>query len=88
MGGKTYRLPEKDGAGLSMSRPQFQDSEDEKKGGCLCFFLGSFGIIGVLIAAVIAKRDGVVAALWGWLVSWVFFALLLFAFMAIAAKFG
>lgn len=40
----------------------------EDEGGCLCFFLGGFGPIGILIAALIGKKKGVIAALWGFLV--------------------
>lgn len=42
----------------------------EEGGGCLCFILGFlFSIIGVLIAAIIGKRAGVISALWGMVLS-------------------
>ena len=42
----------------------------EDEGGCLCFLLGGvFGPIGILIAALIGKKQGVIAALQGFLVA-------------------
>ena len=48
------------------------DCEDDgaEAPGCLCWFLGTFGPLGFIVAAIIAKGPGVVAAIKGWLVSW------------------
>ena len=47
-------------------------SKLEGNGGCLCMFLGGFGPLGIIVAAIIGGRDGVVDALIGWFVSWIF----------------
>lgn len=60
-------------------------NRSEEKGGCLCFLLGVFGIAGVLIAAIIAKKQGVIAALWGWFISWLACTLFWFAAAALLA---
>jgi hypothetical protein len=48
------------------------EGNNEDNSGCLCFFLGaSFWIIGVVIAAIIGKTKGTVAALWGFGISFI-----------------
>ena len=48
----------------------FSSDQQESKPGCLCFFLGALlGPIGVVVAAIIGKTDGVKAALFGLLVD-------------------
>jgi hypothetical protein len=56
--------------------PQFAarrlaDERDDDNHGCLCFALGVlFGPLGLLLAAIIAKAKGLIAALWGFVISW------------------
>ena len=85
VGGREMRVPIRTpGAGnLTGSSLQSWDSglptSQDQGSGCLCFFLGGFGPIGILIAAVIAKREGVISALWGCLFSGVVGLLTYFA---------
>lgn len=61
--------------------PQFAarrlaDDADEENHGCLCFALGVlFGPLGLLLAAIIAKAKGLIAALWGFVISWLILGL-------------
>ena len=51
----------------------------EDGGGCLCFALGFlFSVIGILIAALIGKRSGVISALWGMIVGTIFLGIVWF----------
>lgn len=64
--------------------------EDNNKdnSGCLCFFLGaSFWIIGVVIAAIIGKAKGTVAALWGFGISFIVCFLLYIFFLGTILNF-
>lgn len=57
----------------SYSRPV---QKQEECSGCLCAFLGGlFGPLGVIVAAIIGKQGGVIAALVGWFVGWLIFIL-------------
>lgn len=48
----------------------FSSDQQESSPGCLCFFLGALlGPIGVVVAAIIGKADGVKAALFGLLLD-------------------
>ena len=85
VGGREMRVPEKStgvNSTIGSNFPSWDtDSPTSRNqgGGCLCFFLGGFGPIGILIAAIIAKREGVVSALWGFLISWAVVLLVYFA---------
>ena len=51
--------------------------DGESPHGCLCFFLGLlFGPIGLIVAAIIGKANGVVSALFGMLVQIIGYAIL------------
>ena len=59
------------------------EGNNEDNSGCLCFFLGaSFWIIGVVIAAIIGKAKGTVAALWGFGISFIVCFLLYVFFLS------
>ena len=63
------------------SHDSYTATSRDQGGGCLCFFLGSFGPIGLIVAAIIAKREGVISALWGFFISWAIFILVYLAIM-------
>jgi len=87
VGGREMRVPVRTSGTSSQIGSNLQSWDVEtpanhnQGGGCLCFFLGGFGPIGILIAAVIAKREGVVSALWGFLILWVVVIVAYFAFV-------
>jgi hypothetical protein len=59
------------------------EGNNEDNSGCLCFFLGAFfSIIGVVIAAIIGKAKGTVAALWGFGINFIVFLLLYIFFLS------
>lgn len=59
------------------SQPTYSRPVEKKEeySGCLCAFLGGFGPIGMVVAAIIGKQGGVIAALIGWVVSWLIIGL-------------
>lgn len=88
VGGKSFNVPVKRtsySCNNGYGNPNGGNSGQEE-GGCLCFILGSvFGPIGILIAAIIAKKSGVIAALWGWIIGWVALFLVWMAFVGAVA---
>lgn len=47
------------------------NDQQESSPGCLCFILGAIlGPIGIIVAAIIGKVNGVKASLAGWLIPW------------------
>lgn len=73
--------------------PQFaarrlSDAVEENGHGCLCFFLGfMFGPIGLIVAAIVAKVDGLVSALWGFGLAFVLWCALIFIAVACGVRF-
>ena len=63
-------------------------NEEESNCGCLCMFLGGFfGPIGLIVAAIIGKAEGVKSALLGWFLGWLVLLLIfIIVGLAIAAK--
>lgn len=60
-----------------MADERMQRSPVEDNHGCLCSILGAlFGPFGILIAAVVAKAQGVKAAILGWLLICIPFAII------------
>lgn len=54
-----------------MSSASSGSDSGESNCGCLCFFLGALlGPLGVIVAAIIGKVDGVKMSLCGWLGLW------------------
>lgn len=89
VGGREMRVPLQS-SGLSSPTGNSMQSYDQdtstnrnQGGGCLCFFLGSFGPLGLIVAAIIAKREGVISALWGFFISW---AIIILAYFALLGK--
>lgn len=63
---------------------QRNNSQDEENNcGCLCMFLGGFGPLGLIVAAIIGKANGVKSALIGWVLSWLILIVLYFIFVGI-----
>lgn len=78
---KTNTMKTRHARHSSFSQPAPPQEEDC---GCLCFFLGGFGPLGLIVAAIIGKASGVKSALLGWFVSWLIVGIIWFCIIGLS----